>query len=815
MIIAAVGLFCLGYTATITAQVTGLSYTLSPSVEYTWWNDQAGLADGYLIGGKFGFGFGEYLELRANYMQSYNLTTDFGGFGFDNYDAEAFDAQDIDLRRMGGELRANLSSGKLLPFVTVGTGIQSIEFAEVEDAMKNEQIYVSAGAGLVLSLADRYTLLLEAKNTQYRFNAGQNLLTDDNRAALDLLNAEFEQERLGNWSASASIQFYLGGRRPGTLSELDKAYFRSLGGGFSGLKGTIEPIVGQLDFNEALPYRDTWLAGGSAGIDFGSFLELRGFYLQALEEDEFTQFDQLATYGGELRMKLNTSNGIVPYLIVGGGNIDVNEDEYAGRTMEMNGVDTTLTADDSGYAMGGAGLVLPISQNLKIFGSARALLTSGADLEDLQQPDQLNTSWLYSAGFRLSFGKKATSPDAVLSTQIDDALKAQQAVNDSNADQLKQKYEARVVELERQLNEAYVEQDVQKAAILAREKQNAEQVVDELNRREAAALSRGVAIPSTSSVNLTPAELENLIDEILDGTGNNTRSNNVAPAAVVPAPNGTDRTEAMLRQRELERRLNEIEKLLIQLNERQSAQEKLGSEQIRSEFRDMNSRLNIELERVNRGLQETRQELRRLQFNNNTNGGNSMNNGNGVGLGTDMMIEEEVTITEGFITNRANEEIITTYIEDRGTLSAQDSLNDGNPLKRLKYQGMAPFAGLNIGGNTTANLGFRWFYDIGDSPVQFVPETFFGFGSPANFGISANFLLPFSVGKTAPIRPYLGAGVGFMQIGDEGDDRLKGAFNIILGTNLKVGNRGRLFADITGRNIFKYNQVVVGYRLPF
>jgi hypothetical protein len=51
------------------AQVKDISFTLSPFAEYTWWDDQSGLKDGTLLGGKLGFGFGEYLELRAVYSR--------------------------------------------------------------------------------------------------------------------------------------------------------------------------------------------------------------------------------------------------------------------------------------------------------------------------------------------------------------------------------------------------------------------------------------------------------------------------------------------------------------------------------------------------------------------------------------------------------------------------------------------------------------------------------------------------------------------------------------------------------------------------
>jgi len=282
----------------IFAQVSGISYTLSPTAEYSLWNDKAGLENSLLAGGKVGFGFGEFFELRGNYMQSINGKTNFSRFDLPNYSDSLFVARDAKIVRWGGDVKANIGKGKLLPFVTLGTGIQSIQL-DTFDA--NKQIYVSVGAGVKLSLADRYTLVLEAKNTAYRYNS-INLLTGEDIMTFDLNSEDFVTENLNNWSIGASLQFYLGGRKPGELSALDKAYFDAFSGGFSSIAGTVEPMAGRIQFHESLPYRDTWMAGANAGIDLGPYVGLRGFYWRGIEDGELTSFDKLAMYGGEVRM---------------------------------------------------------------------------------------------------------------------------------------------------------------------------------------------------------------------------------------------------------------------------------------------------------------------------------------------------------------------------------------------------------------------------------------------------------------------------------------------------------------------------------
>ena len=109
------------------AQVNDLSFTISPTTEYVWWDDNAGLENDILYGGTVGFGFGEFLELRGIFQTSRNLSTNFSSYGLDNYSDEIFVSQDIDLNRYGGELKINFSNKNLSPYLTLGTGIQSLK----------------------------------------------------------------------------------------------------------------------------------------------------------------------------------------------------------------------------------------------------------------------------------------------------------------------------------------------------------------------------------------------------------------------------------------------------------------------------------------------------------------------------------------------------------------------------------------------------------------------------------------------------------------------------------------------------------------
>ncbi len=533
------------------SQVAGLSYTFAPSGEHVWWHDQAGLENGLLVGGKLGFGFGEFFELRGSYLQGLNLKTDFTDFGLRGFDPKFYNQQEVELTRWGGEIKANISRGRLLPFLLLGTGVQSIA---LKDAPESQQIYLTAGAGITVGLADRLTLILEARNTAYRYGAGIHLLTDQDKADLGVSNVDFMKEELNNWSIGAAIQLYLGGRSPGKMSELDKAYFKSFTGSSGGLNLGLEAVVGQINFDNDLIFRDTRVLGASAGFDLGPYIGIRGFYWKGMEKESWTKFDELSLWGGEMRMRLNTSGGIVPFIMLGGGKLDV-QSGYQPKASVNTDTTTNFNLNDfdTPFAMGGAGLLVPLTKNFKIFGSARVLLTSTPPLDDLYAPEEVNSSWFYSAGIKLNFGKKNRSPEEIVNQQIADQLAAQKAKNDARAEALKQQYEQRIVNLEQELIKAYEENDLEKAAVIKKEKEEVKQVVQELENREAppagadvlvveptlekqappTQASPGISVvPSGSEIRMTPAEFQNLIEEIFEGTDNFYYQQE--PAAVYP-----------------------------------------------------------------------------------------------------------------------------------------------------------------------------------------------------------------------------------------------------------------------------------------
>lgn len=868
-------IICLFASNIAFAQVSGISYTLAPNADYNLWDNQSGLDDGLTVGGKLGFGFGELFELRASYNRSIGLKTNFADIdSLPNFADSLFVSRDVSLSRWGGELKMNLSKQKFVPYFLLGTGVQTIQLKDSIADMhpKHKQIYISGGAGLKFSIADRTTLGIEARATAYRFNAVNNLLTDEDQTTFGVIPGDYEAQSLLNWSVGASLQFYLAGRRPDEMSALDKAYFRNLSNSFKNIGGSIQPMVGRMNFDDALGYRDTWMAGVSAGIDLGPYIGIRGFYWQSLQDGEATKFDHLAMYGGELNMRLNVNTGLVPYITLGGGNIHLDED-YLGKTILTE--DSTLVAIptdlNKAFMSAGAGLIIPISKNFQLFGGARAILTSGVEGEDLQGPDQIQTSLFYTAGLKLSFGKKSLDPDKIVSARVDDALSAQKAEIDAQTEAYKQQYEARIIELEQELNEAIVQQDYQKAASIKQEKEAANQVVAELEKRQVEREQEKIVeqqqevqklkqfqqqvaspspygqspypqqyigntgvtlVPTSSEIRMSPAEFENLIEEILEGMGG--QNNQLYPYVQdqMMMQNQTANNAAqVLKEQEINRRFesleDELEKQIVELNKRQDEMtlqqtqmsmrqeqmEKNLSEQLRTDLAAFTQQLSTALQSIDDKMDGTREELIKmngrvnaLEQNQNNNSGSAAPNNGG---GTTIIFEDDKKKDDPI--NVIN----VPSVQPEPKVIMLDSLGRRIYPNKINYDGMSGFVGVNFGGSNTINVGARWHYAVGKKGIiELMPEVFLGFGTSTILGLSGNVILPIKLKKLNGIKPYIGTGVGLMKLEQGDEDKLRGGFNIIAGSYLNVW-KGKLYVDITGRNLFKNTQLAAGYRFSF
>lgn len=470
-------------------QVRGVSYTIAPSASYNWFDASSGLDDAFMFGGRLGFGFGEYVELRATYLQTIDQQTNFAGLNL-NIDS-TFANRGVDLSRYGAELKLNVGRGTLLPYLLLGGGVQDTEREGLEKA---ENIFGTLGFGLTLSAADRYTFGVEGKYIAYSGNTVRNLFSEIERQANDLSLDDFDSDQVGTYAVAANLQFYLGGRRPGQLSDIDQKYLENFQGGLTGLSVPVEVGLAKLDWDESLGYRDAYFAGATAGFSFGPLISLRGFYYRGMTEEDINfDFDDISLYGGDFRFNLTqASSGIVPYLTLGGGYIDLGPDYIDFADLREG----QPIPSSQGFASGGGGIYLKFGERVTLNGGVRALLTSGADLEDLNSTEQLTTSTMYTAGLGFNLGgNNRDNPNVVRQSTLEERLADQQSDFERRADSirlenqleleaLRSRYQDTIARLDEELIDALEAGDVRTAAVIKEEREEAQAIVDEVQERQ-------------------------------------------------------------------------------------------------------------------------------------------------------------------------------------------------------------------------------------------------------------------------------------------------------------------------------------------
>ncbi len=468
-------------------QVRGVSYTIAPSASYNWFGNESGLEDAFMFGGRLGFGFGEYVELRATYLQTIDQQTNFAGLDL-NIDS-TFANKGVDLSRYGAELKLNIGRGTLLPYLILGGGIQDTKRDGLD---KSQNIFGTVGLGLTLSAADRYAFGVEGKYIAYSGNVVRNLLDSIDRQANNLDLTNFSTRNIGTFAVAANLSFYLGGRRPGQLSAIDEEYMKNFQGGLTGLSLPIEVGLARVDWDNSLPYRNAYFAGGTAGFSFGPLISLRGFYYRGMTEEKINfDFDDISLYGADFRFNLSqASSGIVPYLSIGGGYIDLADGYNDGVT------EAEQFASSQGFASGGGGIYLKFGERVKLNGGVRAMLTSGSDLEDLNSTEQITTSYMYNAGLGFTLGgNNRNNPDVVRQSTLEDRLDAQQREFERRADsirtanqleiaELRNRYQDSIAALDQELIDALDAGDVESAADIKEERANAAAIVAELDDRQ-------------------------------------------------------------------------------------------------------------------------------------------------------------------------------------------------------------------------------------------------------------------------------------------------------------------------------------------
>ena len=509
-----IGLFAIILGTNVSAQVKDISFAIAPTAEYVWWNKKSAIENGFMAGGYVGFGFGRNLELLGSYSQSLGLKSTIDGFSAPDNIKNAFVSTDVDARRWGGELKGNIPMAySFQPYVTLGSGIQTIKANEVgQDA-----VYFTFGLGAKFNLARRLTLNVQAKGSRFNLDAS-NILHKTSEPTTSTYNQwitnNVSDKNMFNWSVGAGLQLYLGGHNPNELTELDHSYTN-----LKSFKFVLAPSLGYINFDNDNNFRNAYLAGASLGFDFTEYIGIRGFYYQAMNDEKISSsFDKLSLYGADFSARLNVSNGVVPYITVGGGYLKAGNG-YQGKV-------ATVENESGIFAKGGVGLAIPLGKHLELFGAANMLYTTNNEnaTNALKSPDKLQTNILYNAGIRIKFAKeneKYTYQDLVSqlhtpeTNNVTEQTKVQTPTKVAPVSQ-KQKdidyYNAQIATVEKQIQNAYRQNDINNASLLLKEKKKWEELRNNY-------VAENIPYPTENQahlVRMTPEQLQTLISEVVN-----------------------------------------------------------------------------------------------------------------------------------------------------------------------------------------------------------------------------------------------------------------------------------------------------------
>ena len=502
----------LGFNAV--AQVKDISFAIAPTAEYVLWNKKSAIENGFMVGGYVGFGFGKNLELLGSYSQSLGLKSRIDGFSAPDNIKAVFTPTDVNVHSWGGELKGNIPmTYSFQPYITLGSGIQTVKANQTTQ----DAIYFAFGLGSKFNLTRRLTLNVQARGTHFNSDAS-NILHNPSEAKTSTYNQwvtdNVSNKSMLNWSLQAGLQLYLGGRNPDELTELDNSYTN-----LKNFKVVVAPAIGYIDFDSDNNFRNTYLAGASLGFDFTEYIGVRGFYYQAMKDEKVSlDFDKLSLYGADFLARLNVSNGVVPYITVGAGYLNVGNG-YQGKV-------ATVENKSSIFAKGGIGLAIPLSKHLELFGVANLLYTTGNESASnaLKSPNKLQSNVFYNAGIRIKFAKeneKYTYQDLaneIHASEIKEGKEQVKIQNNTKTTPISQKqkdidyYNAQIATVEKQIQLAYRQNDINNASLLLKEKEKWEKLRNNY-------VAENIPYPSENQTNLvrmTPEQLQTLISEIVN-----------------------------------------------------------------------------------------------------------------------------------------------------------------------------------------------------------------------------------------------------------------------------------------------------------
>ncbi|WP_420456211.1 hypothetical protein [Rubrivirga sp.] len=814
----AVGLAALVATAPL-AQVEGVGYRIAPSATYVLFDGDAALADGLLYGGGGGLSFGEFLELNGAYLLG-DFETDYSGFSGIEEDPElqdmlaALPAREVGVQRYGGDLKLNLSTGAVIPFLRAGAGV--VRFSPDErDASRS--LYLLGGAGLQFAAADRYTLTVGAEAFAYRYNPGTTFFSPAELGAVGLGIEDFNQVEVVNPAIRAALQLYLGGRRPGELTDLDREFQRQFSGGLSGLSLVVEPFYSRVDFDPSFDYSDQTFVGAEAGFDIGPLVGLRGFYGRGTPSDDPTEFEDIQMFGGDVRLRLSGGTGLVPFLTVGAGYLDV-LDGYADVFDDSGeGIDRAL-AEDRPFAVGGAGIEIPFGPRLRAVGEVRALVMSTQDEGDVSRPDDVFVNPTYRAG--LSLGLGGDSGDRVAVVRQSD-LEAERARLEAELEAQRMAAEVREAELQLAIDQARMAGD--SAAVARLEVQRATPTPVAPGRtapRPGAALAPGTVgadgVAATLPTPVRTSSGERIVTIPLPETGElYVRYGDLDGGSAVESIYGTEAVPG-----QAVAPVAAVSEADLREEVRAALREALADQDLTGD-----ALTEDDLDSIQRRIED--QLAARI--------GDRFRDDDGVTAADLAALERRLELAIAARDARpAPAPVVVTPDGQAVTPDPAVTPATTDPvvapeapaeLRPRGFYAVSPTTGFAFGRTENVVVGLRAEYASGGS-LTYLPELLVSVAGQRSFTLNLDTAFRLPAASLASVgAPYVRVGLGLVNTGasddvpdtfeDEVDDGGTAvAFNLGLGADVVYGG-GRFFVDFSTGNFGRYNRLTAGYRFPF
>ena len=715
----------------LSAQTQDISVIVAPTVGYTSFHKNLNLGESPSAGVRAGFAVGPLFEVRGLWERSFNVKQ-----------IEKISSTKIE--RLGGELKLNLWSNMFLtPYVTAGAGVMKMKYndAAVSKNYEEKQLYTALGAGLKINLTKRVALALEAKDYIFNINPNNRYL----KTGVDGNNT------LHNFGGQASLDFYLG-ESLRSKDKVTRAFRNTFGNGFRGAKFVLEPGMAYLDFNDSSLFKDTYLLGGSAGIDFGQYLGLRGFYYQGTKNPNKLDLNfgkELEMYGGNVIARLNVSRGVTPYLSLGAGYLNV-KNTY---TDAKGGHD----AKKGWFALGGGGLEVPLHRTVALYGEANVMLNEqdNKEVSTIANPADVKTNWMFKAGLRFNLGAKSRNGERLYRNYANDLVEAEREDSNNKLNQLRRERQATIDSLQQQLDEALEAQDYANVKVLADSIEKKQADVKVISEQENKPTEENVTV-------LTKAQLEELVNRI-----------------------------SAKRTNEPTSQLSELERLLLILNLRGTNVAPTVYAQPTTVAPHV-----IPAEKIQPITEASQQPMVINAADAQANEAKIM-----------QRIEDMERRINRRIDNAQQQPSTTTILT-----SAVDGSNYDNKTDSfLKFQELNVLGGFGFGPALNVQAGLRPTWQMGNSRFSFAPDIFYILSKENGYSVSANLLYNFGLLKSARLTPYIGAGLGYSNYAysTNGGITLTGGvkFQNILG--------GNLFVDLSLRPAFSNAFISAGYSIKF